>query len=35
MAALQQITITFGEGFNNFWVGKRDEVEESSAQPGA
>lgn len=28
MAALQQITITFGEGFNNFWVGKREDVGE-------
>src|ERR1700754_1868678 len=28
MAALQQITITFGEGFNNFWVGNREGVGE-------
>jgi segregation and condensation protein A len=28
MAALQQISITFGEGFNNFWVGKREDVGE-------
>ena len=28
MAALQQISITFGEGFNNFWVAKREDVGE-------
>jgi segregation and condensation protein A len=28
MAALQEITITFGEGFNNFWVGKREDIGE-------
>jgi segregation and condensation protein A len=27
MAALQQIVIIFGEGFNNFWVGKREDVD--------
>jgi segregation and condensation protein A len=28
LAALQQISITFGEGFNNFWVGKKEDVGE-------
>jgi len=34
MAALQQITITFGEGFNNFWVSRPDQtlVDESPGQ---
>lgn len=27
MAALQMITITFGEGYNNFWVGKPEDVD--------
>lgn len=30
MAALQMITITFGEGFNNFWVGKAEEVDQTT-----
>ncbi len=28
MAALQQLSITFGEGYNNFWVSKREEVDQ-------
>lgn len=33
MCALQQVTITLGEGFNNFWVGRRDAVESTSESP--
>ena len=29
MAALQQVSIIFGEGFNNFWVSKREEVDQT------
>jgi len=30
MAALQQVSIVFGEGFNNFWVSKREEVDQTT-----
>jgi hypothetical protein len=30
MAALQQVSIIFGEGFNNFWVSKRQEVDQTT-----
>ena len=30
MAAYHQISITVGEGFNNFWVGKKDEVTDNT-----
>jgi segregation and condensation protein A len=35
MAALQQLTIVFGEGFNNFWVSRVDStlVDQSASQP--
>jgi segregation and condensation protein A len=31
MCALQQVTITLGEGFNNFWVAKREEVDQTTS----
>ena len=35
MAALQQLTIVFGEGFNNFWVSRVDQslVDQSTSEP--
>jgi segregation and condensation protein A len=34
LAALQQITITFGEGYNNFWVGKTEDVGQTTEKIG-
>lgn len=30
MAAVQQVAIIFGEGYNNFWVSKREEVDQTA-----